>query len=475
MEKTKYLRSYRKIFMAMMVAFALIITSFGVRPVAVSRAAVPSDYYYEMITDMDTRMAFAAYKTLLNGPYVYGKDDEFRLEKCSVNELKSYETQGSVVSFELTNKSLKYDDLPELVTTVFEAMSFDNPMDVRSQALSMAADATIKNGIMYVGYINPPNLDFADMQKKADEAKAQIVEDIKKDKRYKDEAVVKEYLTHDYLCSHMKYDGHAAAGDGDRLYVGHTVYAAMVEGNAVCDAISMSCAAILRDLGVDCYIVDGDSHAWNMVNIDGELYELDCTWDMAQFSDDGKTDHEYFNRTTDYMTSTEHTREGLSLQLPQAEGKTYTYEKAMEAMGIAVGNRTIDGINYNLNGDMTATVKGMTGSRKSVVIPSTVSVNSHVYSVIMIEEEAFKNSAVQNVTIGDNVGMIGERAFAGCKNLKSVTIKNAEMLQYTLDDAFKGAAKKITFKIYGSKKEFKLTKRGLIGCGVRKGIFKRIG
>ena len=460
---------------SVILSFAVIISAFVITPVKVSNAQIPGDYYYELITDMDTRVAFAAYKSLLNGPYLYVEGgDDARMEKLSIRQLQAYEAQGVVKSFELTNKSLTDDDLPTLVSTAFEALEYDDPMNILPQALGNRADATIRNGIMYVGYINPPDMDFADMQEQANKAKSYIVETIKKDKKYKDDPLVQELLVHDYLCEHMKYDGRAAAGDGDRVYIGHTVYGAMVEGNAVCDAISMSCAAILRDFGIDCYIVSGGSHAWNMVYMDGEYYDLDCTWDMAQFGDEGKTTHEYFNKKTDYMTSTEHTRELLSLKLPVAEGETLTFEKALERAGIAFGERIINGIKYNINESMEAHITGLVGSKTKVTLPPQLTIDSLDYPVVMIDDEAFKDSKLQKVTIGDGINMIGDRAFAGCKKLKTVIIKNAEALQYILEDAFKGTAKKITFKISGSKKEFNNTKSALIACGVKKGIFKRV-
>lgn len=437
---------------------------------AVSIAQVPENYYYSLIDDEDTRKVHDAYKSLINGSYITaGK----RLEDFSESELKSLVTQGKAASFGLTDKSLTNDDLPVIVTTAFEAMNYDDPMDVKSQALSMSADAVIINGIIYLAYTNPPALDFDDMQRKADEAKTSIVNEIRNDPRYSEDPAVKELLVHDLLCASMKYDGAAAAGNGDRLYIGHTVYAAMVEGNAVCDAISMSCAAILKDLGVETYVVDGDSHAWNLIKLDDKYYELDCTWDMAQFDDDNKTSHKYFNRKTEYMTETDHTRELLSLKLPQADGDVYTFEKVMSDMGYVIGEYSTGNLNYELSERMEAVLKGASGSVKKLNIPDVLKVNGHDYKVIIIEDDAFKNSNVKNLTIGKNVQILGERAFAGCKKLKTVTIKSAKVLQYVLADSFKGAAKKITFKIKGGKKDFTELKQAFIDAGVKKGTFIR--
>ena len=232
--------------------------------------------------------------------------------------------------------------------------------------------------------------------------------------------------------------------------------------------------AILSDFGIDCYVVDGDSHAWNMVCMDCEYYELDCTWDMATMAEDNKTSHKYFNKTTSYMTSTDHTREALSLKLPQAEGTLYTYEKVLDDMGILIGNHTINGIKYKILDGMEATVLGMANSKKALTLKPSVTYGAYSYKILYIEDDAFKNSKITKITLPESLELIGERAFKGCKNLKTVIIKNASKLDFILADAFKGAAKKITFKIHGSKKDFNAIKNSLQMAGVKKGIYVRV-
>ena len=440
------------------------------------RAEIPKDYYYKLLPDKDHQEAYSAYNKLINGPYlkIEGDYEKARLDKLTDEELASWTEKGALVTIELENKNLTDDDLPDMVTTVFEAMEFDDLMNVKCQILSLQADAVIKNGTLYVGYVNPPEFDYNDLQKQAEAKKAEIVSTVKADSRYQDVPAIKEYLVHNYLCDNVTYDGKSAAGEGDRFYVGHSVYGALVENNAVCDAISMSCASILKDMGVDCYVIGGDSHAWNMVELDGELYELDCTWDMKQFSDYGRTEHKYFNVTTDYMTKTDHKRETLSQRMPQAIGSVYTYEKVISDIGMIIGDYTADdGIIYNLDGEMMAAVKGMDAAANTLVIPSVIKVNGLDYTVVFINDEAFKNSNLKKVTFPETLLFIGKEAFSGCKKLKNVTIKNAAALQIIDENAFNNSRKKIIFKISGDKESFKKLKEELQKAGVRKGVYKR--
>ena len=56
--------------------------------------------------------------------------------------------------------------------------------------------------------------------------------------------------------------------------------------------------------------------------------------------------------------------------------------------------------------------------------------------ISVIEARAFKNTSIKAVTIPENIKVIGEEAFYGCKDLQSVMIKNSEI--EICNNAFKG-------------------------------------
>ncbi len=80
---------------------------------------------------------------------------------------------------------------------------------------------------------------------------------------------------HDYLCEHITY----VQDD----YYSHTAYGALAGGTAVCDGYSLAFQRFMDVLGIPCLIAtgerNGDSHAWNLVQLDGQWYHLDVTWD----------------------------------------------------------------------------------------------------------------------------------------------------------------------------------------------------
>lgn len=65
------------------------------------------------------------------------------------------------------------------------------------------------------------------------------------------------------------------------------IYSALVSKETVCAGYAKSVQYLLEEVGVKCYTVGGraqgedeayESHAWNIVNCDGEYYYVDVTW-----------------------------------------------------------------------------------------------------------------------------------------------------------------------------------------------------
>ncbi|MFG6329085.1 MAG: leucine-rich repeat protein, partial [Lachnospiraceae bacterium] len=98
---------------------------------------------------------------------------------------------------------------------------------------------------------------------------------------------------------------------------------------------------------------------------------------------------------------------------------------------------------YIITNDTTKEVQ-FTGILKkpatSVSIPATIKINGQEYKVGSIKANAIKgNKKVKKLTIGENVKTIGKNAFYGCKNLKTVTIKTANLTNASVKaGAFKG-------------------------------------
>ncbi|MCR1272816.1 sugar-binding protein [Clostridium botulinum] len=100
-------------------------------------------------------------------------------------------------------------------------------------------------------------------------------------KNYLDECLTDleiEYAIHDYITQNCTYD----KDNYDKKTVpniSHASYGALINQIAVCDGYSKATMLLLNEYGIEAGIVTNDSHAWNYVNIDGNYYQTDLTWD----------------------------------------------------------------------------------------------------------------------------------------------------------------------------------------------------
>ena len=108
-------------------------------------------------------------------------------------------------------------------------------------------------------------------------------------------AYERELHLHDALAARTAYSQHSAAPDAN------IAYGALVNGSAICEGYAHAMTLLRRLAGLPCSMVTGtavsggrtDLHAWNVVDVEGELLQTDCT-----FNDQDQADapvHWYFN------------------------------------------------------------------------------------------------------------------------------------------------------------------------------------
>lgn len=78
----------------------------------------------------------------------------------------------------------------------------------------------------------------------------------------------------------------------------HAVYAILDEGKGVCQAYALLAYRLLDEMGMEVrYVVGGAGgigHAWNLVKVDGEWFQLDTTWNDPLPNRDGIVGYNYF-------------------------------------------------------------------------------------------------------------------------------------------------------------------------------------
>lgn len=113
-----------------------------------------------------------------------------------------------------------------------------------------------------------------------------------------DDYLVELYL-HDALLAHCTYD-QTATESASQYPNAYSAYGALVEGKAVCEGYAKAMQWLLIRSSIHATVMRGYSkenqtaHMWNLVEINGEYYYLDPTWN----DHDKHPQYAYFNITT---------------------------------------------------------------------------------------------------------------------------------------------------------------------------------
>ncbi|MDE6601643.1 MAG: InlB B-repeat-containing protein [Lachnospiraceae bacterium] len=108
----------------------------------------------------------------------------------------------------------------------------------------------------------------------------------------------KAIVLHDYLTVNCEYDKENL--DKNTVpSVSHSTYGVFANRTAVCDGYALSYKYLLQQVGIDCYMVTSEeiNHAWNLIKLDGEYYQVDVTWDDPTWDLVGRSVHTYMFRS----------------------------------------------------------------------------------------------------------------------------------------------------------------------------------
>ena len=112
-----------------------------------------------------------------------------------------------------------------------------------------------------------------------------------------------ELKAHDYLLKRAEYDEDVdkenTKNNDPNIY---TAYGPLVNRIAVCEGYARAYQLLMNNVGLDCVGISGmgneDLHMWNAVNLGGEWYLVDPTWDDHE---EPCFHYDYFNLTTEQM------------------------------------------------------------------------------------------------------------------------------------------------------------------------------
>lgn len=144
-------------------------------------------------------------------------------------------------------------------------------------------------------------------------------------------AVVKEKLIYDRILRDSHYNL-GARWDG-LANDNWTAYGIIVNTYGVCESYSEAFQTLCLAVGINCTGVVGTAgggHKWNAVQLDGEWYMCDITFDDPIGSSPDDAYHYYFNLTSKEMRDDGHSWTNDDYPVPECNGTKYSYKNYFE-------------------------------------------------------------------------------------------------------------------------------------------------
>ena len=109
----------------------------------------------------------------------------------------------------------------------------------------------------------------------------------------------KALMCHDYIVKNVVYN----SGVTNHSNAGYVLY----NNAGICGGYAYAMIVLLHELGINSYYVSSTTmnHGWTIVELDGQNYHLDCTWDRTRSRTSGQIDRLYFlHSTSNFESST---------------------------------------------------------------------------------------------------------------------------------------------------------------------------
>ena len=191
----------------------------------------------------------------------------------------------------ILNQANGSDLLGKYYQSAIEAYTYDNPeifyLSPNKMYLNIET-TTIGSNVTYNVFINNGNennyfIDEFTSQGQVESAINQIEQTKNQILQNRSENTYDNIkMVHDYLVENIEYDTTISQSN---IY---NVYGALVNGRAVCEGYARSFKYLMDELDIPCTLVIGtgtnsqgetENHAWNYIQLNGNWYAIDCTWD----------------------------------------------------------------------------------------------------------------------------------------------------------------------------------------------------
>ena len=107
-----------------------------------------------------------------------------------------------------------------------------------------------------------------------------------------------------------------------------SAYSAIVNKRTVCAGYAKAFSYYMQRLGIPSLVIEGyagENHAWNLVKLYGDYYEMDVTWNDPVGNPPNRFYYNYYNITTNEINRGRNRNRLSASNIPLAQGTRYSY------------------------------------------------------------------------------------------------------------------------------------------------------
>lgn len=235
------------------------------------------------------------------------------LEKRTV-----YALINELYSIDITGIDMTYDDFLDFYSLCpyFARVCRTYDIDFENNCIYIVNPFTPDEGKEFIKIVN-------DKLAEVDE----LISDLDND-------VDKALVIHDYLVLNTDY-GYSDYESNTQYAEAHNCGGVIVNGKGVCQGYAYAYQYLTLRAGIKCYYMSSEqmNHAWNVIEIDGKYYHVDCTWDDPLNGRLGQVKHSNF-LVSDYVMENKNNHYGWPKELYDCSDTIYdnAYWQGVENM-----------------------------------------------------------------------------------------------------------------------------------------------
>lgn len=211
------------------------------------------------------------------------------VEEDSVrNLMKRMILTGDTNSYDISKYKMSYQE----VNSIFLDLSANECRVAKGNYFNLGLKTVVENKICTMLGFRGMDDQVADRMEKT----TQSIETVKNSISTGMTDLEKVLIAHDYVVGNTVY--------AHKTNLAYTASGPLALGYAICYGYSEAMAVLLGEMGLETRVVTSKSmnHVWIMVNLDGEWFHIDATWDDTRSASSGEISRAFFLKTDKEFT-----------------------------------------------------------------------------------------------------------------------------------------------------------------------------